>query len=89
MFVDEVADAPRVACLSIIASAIGEAECTRGVAQQWKGKAELLRESRVFCYSVETHSEHFYILGAKISNLVAEPAALGGSPWSIGFGIKP
>jgi hypothetical protein len=89
VFVDEVADAPRVACLGVIASAIGEAERARGVAQQRKGKAELLRESRVFRYGVETHSEYFYILGAKVSNLVAEPAALGGSPWSIGFGIKP
>ena len=89
VFVDEVADASRVAGLGIIASTIGEAEHACGVAQQGKGKAELLRESRVVCYGIETRSEYFYLLGAKISNLVAEPAALGGSPRRIGFGIKP
>ena len=89
MFVDEVADAPRVARLSIIAGAIGEAERARSVTQQRKGKAELLCESCIFRYGVETHSEYFDILGAKISNLVAEPAAFGGSPRGVGFGIKP
>jgi len=89
VFVDEVADALCVARLSIIAGAIGKAECARGVAEQGKGKAELLRERSILRYGVETRSEYFDILGAKISNLVAEPAALGGSPRGIGFGIEP
>ena len=89
LFINEVANAPRVAGLGIVASAIGEAKRTRGVAQEGKGKAEFLRESRIFGYGVETHSKYFYVPGVKISNLVAEPAALGSSPGSVGFGIKP
>jgi hypothetical protein len=89
LFVDKVADALCVARLGIIASAIGEAERAHGVAQQGERKAELLREGSIFRYRVKTHAQYFYILGAKIGYLIAEPATLGSSTRSVGFGIKP
>jgi len=89
LFVDKIADAPCVACLGIIASAVGKAERARGVAQQGERKAELLREGSIFRYRVKTHAQYLYILGAKIGYLIAEPATFGGSPRSVGFGIKP
>ena len=48
-----------------------------------------LREGGVLCHRVETRPQDFHIAGAKLSDLVAEPATLGGSPRGVGFGIEP
>ena len=89
LFVDKVADASGIACLGIVAGAIGKAHGSGGIAEQGEREAELLREGGVLCYSVKTHSQYFHVLRAKIGNLVAEPAAFGRSPGGVRFGIKP
>ena len=80
--------APRVVS-RVVAGAVGKAQGPAGIAQQGKGKAELLREGGVLCHRVETRPQDFHIAGAKLSDLVAEPATLGGSPRGVGFGIEP
>ena len=89
LFVDEVAEAFGVAGLGLVAGAIGKADRASGVTQEGKGEAELLREGGIFCHRIKTHSEYFYVLRAKVGNLVAEPAAFGGSTRGICFGVKP
>jgi len=89
LFVDEIADTFSVASLGIVAGAISNAERTSGVTQEEKRKAKLLRKGSVLRYCIETHSEYFDVLRAKVGNLVAEPATLGGSTRGVGFGIKP
>jgi len=89
LFVDEVTDALGIAGLRVVTGAVGKAQGPAGIAQQGKGKAELLREGGVLCHRVETRPQDFHIAGAKLSDLVAEPATLGGSPRGVGFGIEP
>lgn len=89
VFVDQVADAPRVPGCGVVASAVGKAQGAGRVAQQREGKAEFLCKGRVFLLGIETHSQYFHVPRLKIGDLVAEPATFSGSPRSISFGVKP
>lgn len=55
-FIDEITDAPRVASLGVVASAIRQTNLSGGVAQQGEGKIALARERRIVRNGVEANA---------------------------------
>jgi hypothetical protein len=89
LFVDQVGDSLGVSRLGVIARAVGEAEFTASIAQQWKRKAEFLCESAVGRSVIEARSEDLDLLLGELSGSVTEPLAFDRSARGAGLGIKP
>mgnify|MGYP003394665836 CR=1 FL=1 len=89
LFINYVTDPFGIASLGIIARAVGESDGTRGVAEKRIGKLIFLGKGSIFVHRIETDAQDVNVPSAEFVDLVAEPAAFGGSARSVGFGVKP
>lgn len=87
--VDHVGDAAGELVFGRIAGSVGEADRALGVAQQRKGKVELLGEGLVFLGGVEAGAEDLRVLRFVLRREVPEPGTLLRSARCVGFRIEP
>jgi hypothetical protein len=86
---DEVADSFGVHGVGALTGPIEKTDLPAGIAQQREVEVELLREGAILFLAVEADAEDLSILLLVQIELVAEPAALGGSAGGVGLGIEP
>ena len=89
VFVDHIGDAARVLVLRGLGGAVREADLVIGVAEQWEGEVELLREGGVLFLRVETDAEDDGVLRGVLIDEVPEPGTFDRSAGCVGLRIKP
>lgn len=89
VLVDHVRDAARVLIRRFLGGAVREADLVVGVAEEWEGEVELLREAGVFFLGVEADAEDDGILRFVLRDEVPEPGTFDRSAGGVGLRIKP
>jgi hypothetical protein len=89
VFVYDVGDAPRVLLIFRVGRAVRDADRPVGVAQQRKGKPELLGEGLVLGRRVEADAEDFDVLRLVLRQEVPEPGTLARSAGCVGLRVEP
>jgi hypothetical protein len=89
LFIDHVRDAARVLIGRTLARAVRQADLALGVADEWEGKVELLREPLVLFVRVEADADDLRVLRFVLFDEVPEPGTLNRSTGCVGLGIEP
>jgi len=89
VLVDHVRDAAGVLIRRFFGGAVREADLAIGVAEEWEGEVELLREAGVFFPGVEADAEDDGVLRFVLRDEVPEPGTFDGSAGGVGLRIEP
>lgn len=89
LFIDQVTDAFCESGFGVVTRAVREANCSCSIAEQDERKTILLGECGILSDRIEADAENLDVVGAKLVDLVAEPATFSRSARGIGFWIKP
>ena len=86
---DHVGDTIGVTLIRIGSSVVVQSYTAFRIGKQLERKVELPGERPIFFDRIEADPQNDHALGFEVLDSVPEPLSFDGSPWSVGFWIKP